>query len=52
MDEILKCDHPGESYFKSAVRTFLWFVYYAAQGGLTFESKDEMPKCDDANESH
>ena len=38
LDEILKCDHSNKSYW--AVLS-CGAVYYAVQGGLTFESEDD-----------
>ena len=41
-DEILKCHHSNESYW--AVLS-CGTLYYAVQGGLTFESLGEILKC-------
>ena len=47
--EILKCDHnSNESYW--AVLS-CGTVYYAVQGVSTFESVDEILKCDHSNET-
>ena len=47
--EKLKCDHSNESY--RAVLS-CGAVYYAVQGGITFESVYEKLKCDHSNESY
>ena len=49
VDEMFKCDHSNESYWKVLSRGA---AYYAVQGGHTFESVDEMLKCDRLNESY
>ena len=49
METIHYYDHPSEDYW--AVLS-CGTVYYAVQGGLTFESVDEILKCDHSNESY
>ena len=46
MDKILKCDHPKKSYWAAVS----YGIVYAAQGG-SFESDEEILKCDHNNES-
>ena len=51
-DEILNGEQSNESQLKLMSSNFSGTVYYAVQGVSTFESVDQILKCDYSNESY